>query len=280
MHPLRHLETRALSFTALHTPSFSPLLQRAMGVAQHHDAISGTAMQVVNDDYTKILSIGRADAFDLLSSAFASATGYKGAPFSTCELANATVCPSLESGAPTVLLAYNSLGQAAPSAPVRVSVGFPAGVASYAVYDAKGVPVTAQLIPLSKRDSDLRTLYKGSNTRVQVRDMADITAFLDSAQFSHPPSQKSHPLIIVTLPILVTLSPHHHPPTHPHTHARSGSPSLAHCPRPVSPPSSSSHLRRRPTRRTRTQARCAQASATPPSRTDAFPSQCPRLRAG
>jgi lysosomal alpha-mannosidase len=33
-------------------------LERAMGVAQHHDSIAGTAMQNVNDDYAKIVEGG------------------------------------------------------------------------------------------------------------------------------------------------------------------------------------------------------------------------------
>lgn len=33
-------------------------LEDAMGVVQHHDAVSGTAQQHVNDDYTKRLHIG------------------------------------------------------------------------------------------------------------------------------------------------------------------------------------------------------------------------------
>ena len=44
---------------------------------------------------------------------------------------------------------------------------FDAGVASYAVYDASGAPVTAQIVPLSARDSELRSLYQGSSAPIQ-----------------------------------------------------------------------------------------------------------------
>ena len=39
----------------------SDTLRRAMGVAQHHDAVSGTSKQHVADDYAKRLAIGAAE---------------------------------------------------------------------------------------------------------------------------------------------------------------------------------------------------------------------------
>ena len=36
----------------------SDTLRRAVGVAQHHDAVSGTSKQHVADDYAKRLAIG------------------------------------------------------------------------------------------------------------------------------------------------------------------------------------------------------------------------------
>ena len=36
----------------------SDTLRRAMGMAQHHDAVSGTSKQYVTDDYVKRLAIG------------------------------------------------------------------------------------------------------------------------------------------------------------------------------------------------------------------------------
>ena len=93
----------------------------------------GTAQENVNRDYSLLLEAGRQDAYASVAASFATTTGYKGAPFSMCALSNVTLCPALEAGRPTVVVAYNSLGQAAPSAPVKISVGFPAGVKSYMV---------------------------------------------------------------------------------------------------------------------------------------------------
>ena len=142
-------------------------LERAMGVAQHHDAISGTAMQHVDADYIRILAEARAGAFASIAASTAAATGFSppgGAGWALCELANVTHCPALEGGAATVLVVHNALGQADAAAPVRLAVGLPPGVASYAVTDAAGAPVTAQLLPLSARDLALRALYNGSGS--------------------------------------------------------------------------------------------------------------------
>ncbi len=142
-------------------------LERAMGVAQHHDAVSGTARQNVNDDYAARLAVGRADAFAAIGEAFAAASGYTGEAFAPCELSNVTICAPLEAGQPAVVFIYNALGQADAAAPVRLPVGLPPGVASYAVFDADAHNVTAQLVPLSARDAALRALYNASATSVQ-----------------------------------------------------------------------------------------------------------------
>ena len=135
-------------------------LERAMGVAQHHDAISGTAMQRVDQDYIRILAEARADAFSSIAASLAAVSGCAG--WSLCELHNVTHCPALEAGKPTVVFVYNALGQADGAAPLRLAVGLPAGVASYSVANALGAPVTAQLLPLSERDEELRALYNNN----------------------------------------------------------------------------------------------------------------------
>lgn len=46
---------------------------------------------------------------------------------------------------------------------MRLPVGLPPGVASWAVVDALGHAVPAQLVPLTARDAALRALYNGSS---------------------------------------------------------------------------------------------------------------------
>jgi hypothetical protein len=139
-------------------------LERALGVAQHHDAIAGTALQNVNDDYTAALAAGRGGALGAMAQALAAATGYTAAPFAACELGNVSLCQPLEAGQATVALVYNAQGQGLAGAPQRLAVGFPPGVATWAVYDAAGAPVTAQVVPLSPRDAQLRAMYLNASS--------------------------------------------------------------------------------------------------------------------
>jgi hypothetical protein len=168
MQSARQLQALVGSAADLSSSNALFRLERALGVTQHHDSVAGTARQEVNDDYSLLLEAGRADAYAGLVRDFAAATGYSAAPFALCALANVTLCPALEAGAPVVVLVYNALGQAQAGAPVRLAAGFPSGVVSYAVSDSKGQPVVAQLVPLSQRDKDLRKLY-GGNAGVSVQ---------------------------------------------------------------------------------------------------------------
>ena len=166
---------------------------------QHHDSIAGTAKQRVNNDYERILEGGRAGeararahsllacllrgfasrpcprepgAYRSIAADIATATGYSASSaggWALCPLANVTLCAALQAAQPTVAALYNSLGQAAAAAPVRLPVGMPPGVASWAVADGSGAAVLAQLVPLSPRDAALRDLYNGSAASLQVR---------------------------------------------------------------------------------------------------------------
>lgn len=154
---------------------------------QHHDSVAGTAKQNVNDDvsaaieidwqkiyvvslahkqYELLLESGRAPAFGSITSSMENATGFASA-WSLCPLANVTLCAALEAGQPSVATIYNTLGQPSEATPVRVPVGLPPGVASWAVLDDSGRAIVAQLVPLSPRDVALRALYNGSSVAVQ-----------------------------------------------------------------------------------------------------------------
>lgn len=159
-------------------------LEQALGIAQHHDAIAGTAQQVVNDDYLLRLEAGRVGAYASVSESLATLTGYTDAPFAVCPLANVSICPALESGAAVVAMVHNALSEAAvATAGVRLVAGFPPGVASYAVIDALGEPVTAQLVPLSPRDAALRAL-NGGNANVTVQWLCFVAPVLPATGFS------------------------------------------------------------------------------------------------
>jgi len=139
-------------------------LERAMGVTQHHDSVSGTGKENVNCDYAMQLDAGRVEALASVAESVAAATLFFAAPFAACSLNNVTVCEPLEAGHATVAVLYNSLGQPSRNSHVRVAVGLggAGNVASYAVYDSDANNVTAQLVPLSARDLALRALYNAS----------------------------------------------------------------------------------------------------------------------
>jgi lysosomal alpha-mannosidase len=138
------------------------LLERAMAVTQHHDAVSGTSKQHVANDYARRLAGGRLAADQLVSDALASLTGYKDAAFVTCDLANVTICPLLEAAQATVLVVYNQLAQDR-LVHVRVPVGLPSGVASYKVFNSSAGLVASQLSAPSATDAALRAYYSYSS---------------------------------------------------------------------------------------------------------------------
>ena len=170
--------------------------------SQHHDAVSGTEKQHVAYDYASRIARGRLTAEVGVASALANLTRTApGTAFATCDLANATICPALEAGAAAAVVVYNSRGQAAPAAGVRLPVGLPAGVASYTVTDAAGRAVPAQLVPASPADEALRTGYygyEGSGVAVawlafQVRASVGVPPFLARPAYAAAPSQAALP---------------------------------------------------------------------------------------
>ncbi|XP_063925700.1 lysosomal alpha-mannosidase-like isoform X1 [Zophobas morio] len=72
-------------------------LRQAMGVLQHHDAITGTEKQFVANDYAKLLDSAIKKAEEPLSEIITTLLGKNGSPnlnlnFSSCLLTNITVC--------------------------------------------------------------------------------------------------------------------------------------------------------------------------------------------
>lgn len=73
-------------------------LAEAMGVAQHHDAVSGTAKQHVTFDYAKRLSRGRNSAMTEVAGVLQSMMEVKAQQdFTVCELRNISSCAATES---------------------------------------------------------------------------------------------------------------------------------------------------------------------------------------
>ncbi|XP_078541425.1 lysosomal alpha-mannosidase [Lissotriton helveticus] len=121
----------------------SSVLRRAMGVAQHHDAVSGTAQQHVTDDYAKRLALGRDFCKVLISNSLSSLIGRK-ENFVFCDYLNISVCPLTENLSMFHVYLYNPLGRT-----VTWNVRLPVSGAVYQVKNPDGLLVANEVLPVS-----------------------------------------------------------------------------------------------------------------------------------
>lgn len=88
------------------------LLADAQGIAQHHDAVSGTEKQHVANDYAKRLSIGSEASYEVLSDMTRVLVAKRESKplFSHCPYLNISLCPILEnlSKGKTVVVVVNN----------------------------------------------------------------------------------------------------------------------------------------------------------------------------
>ncbi|KAL3687509.1 hypothetical protein R1sor_013818 [Riccia sorocarpa] len=147
-------------------------LEDAMAIVQHHDGVSGTERQHVADDYAKRLSIGAAEAADVINTALtrlvsgnkpSSAESLK---FELCFHLNVSYCPPSEadlSGEKTlVLVAYNSLAWSR-----QEMIRIPVTSSSVTVTDSDGHPIPSQIVPLSSTARLLREKHLRSHGGVK-----------------------------------------------------------------------------------------------------------------
>ncbi|KAJ8283245.1 hypothetical protein COCON_G00020950 [Conger conger] len=133
-----------------HGDGDSETLRKAMAVAQHHDAVSGTEKQHVANDYARRLATGSAHCQVLVSNALSQLSG-SDAPRSYCEKLNVSVCPLTESGREFSVTVYNPL-----SRPVGWTVRLPVNGSRYSVSDPSGSEVDSQVVPVSQATKDIR----------------------------------------------------------------------------------------------------------------------------
>ncbi|CAL0332951.1 unnamed protein product [Lupinus luteus] len=161
-------------------------LADALAIAQHHDAVSGTERQHVAADYAKRLSIGYAEAEELLASALAflvnhRVSSHEGYPVSDfqqaiqllknvtrfhfvnlfklkCPLLNISYCPPSEATLPNrkslVIVVYNPLAWKRDEV-VRI----PVSTREVFVQDSTGKEIESQLLPLSNATMSIRKHY-------------------------------------------------------------------------------------------------------------------------
>uniref|UniRef100_A0A2M4DMV2 Alpha-mannosidase n=1 Tax=Anopheles darlingi TaxID=43151 RepID=A0A2M4DMV2_ANODA len=129
------------------------VLRDAMGVMQHHDAITGTEKQHVADDYARMLY----NAFEACSvntrSALNQLAGERNSfqfEWNYCKNQNISACDITEGADSSVVLLYNPLGYSSDS-----FVRLPVSEGSYLVRNDRGQTVPSTLIPIPASVIDL-----------------------------------------------------------------------------------------------------------------------------
>lgn len=128
----------------------SDTMRKAMAVAQHHDAVSGTEKQHVANDYAKRLAIGWQHCQVLISNSLAALSNSL-AQRTYCNNLNISICSVTESSEKFSVNVYNPLAR-----PVNWPVRLPVNGSSYLVSDARGIPVDCEVIPVSRATQEVR----------------------------------------------------------------------------------------------------------------------------
>ncbi|KAH0465233.1 hypothetical protein IEQ34_005336 [Dendrobium chrysotoxum] len=161
-----YLAARQLEFLVGRKPGLTTFsLGEALGVAQHHDAISGTSLLHVTNDYTKRLAFGASQAEIVVNLAIPCllnpdekcASSTSSIKLSQCNLLNISYCPSTEEisdGKSLVMVVYNSLGWDRTE-----YVKVPVNDNKLVVRDANGNALETQVIEMDNTTANIRNFY-------------------------------------------------------------------------------------------------------------------------
>ncbi|XP_023318565.1 lysosomal alpha-mannosidase isoform X1 [Trichogramma pretiosum] len=123
------------------------LFREAMGVMQHHDAVTGTEKQHVAEDYARLLYRGFRDAEKLACHSMNLLARIKEVPkpakFHSCPLLNISSCEYSSDNRKFVVSVYNPMSQ-----PLTTFVRLPVNGVSYSVKDYSGRDIITQLVPI------------------------------------------------------------------------------------------------------------------------------------
>ncbi|XP_020576421.1 alpha-mannosidase-like [Phalaenopsis equestris] len=173
-----YLAARQLEFLVgrKHSGPLTFPLGEALAVAQHHDAISGTSLLHVTNDYTKRLAYGASQAEMVIDLAIPClsiptekcASNSSSIKLSQCNLVNISYCPSTEeisNGKNLVMVVYNSLGWNRTEY-IRV----PVDDNQIVVRDANGNFVETQVIEMDNTTKEIRNFYVKAYLGEQPKD--------------------------------------------------------------------------------------------------------------
>ncbi|XP_037083658.1 lysosomal alpha-mannosidase-like [Pollicipes pollicipes] len=128
-------------------PSRVDLLRNAMGINQHHDAVTGTEKQHVADDYVQRLSEATESCQGVVNDALVRA----GLPPQTfCNQLNTSTCHVTERSSKFVAYVYNPLSRS-----VSPWVRIPVAGQSAIVVNEQGATIDSELIPIPAEVQDL-----------------------------------------------------------------------------------------------------------------------------
>ncbi|KAG2538748.1 alpha-mannosidase-like [Panicum virgatum] len=143
---------------------FTSSLEDAMGIAQHHDAVSGTAKQHTTDDYSKRLALGASKVENGVNTALTCLTNSNRTcvssvtKFEQCPLLNISYCPSTEKASSStkslVVVVYNPLGWERSD-----FIRIPVNDENLAVKNSVGTIVESQLVEVDNVTGNLRKFY-------------------------------------------------------------------------------------------------------------------------
>ncbi|XP_046579073.1 lysosomal alpha-mannosidase-like isoform X2 [Haliotis rubra] len=133
-------------------------LKEAVGILQHHDAITGTEQQHVTNDYNLMLSAGEQSCQSVVSRAYQSLLKVS-SPVHFCPLLNISACGLTENHTEFTVQVFNPLGWN-----VTHWVRLPVPVAVYTVASPDGGNVKTQLVPIP--ESTKHIPERGSSSSV------------------------------------------------------------------------------------------------------------------
>ncbi|XP_052778477.1 lysosomal alpha-mannosidase-like [Mya arenaria] len=185
----RQLDALARLAPDFHNSSLKiQVLREAMGVAQHHDAVSGTEKQQVAYDYAMRLANGRSECQKVMNDAMGQlvpkgSEGFMGVFF--CDLLNISACSITEQNKQFVMIVYNPLSHS-----IDHWVRLPVIGSAYSVSGPSGEAIETQMIPVFKRTQNIpeRKGYMAKNElvfRVEIPALGYSTYMIKMSEGTH-----------------------------------------------------------------------------------------------
>ncbi len=132
--------------------------QRSQAIGQHHDAVTGTAKQHVNNDYVLRLDQGIRGCSQVFSESFNHLLSLNGSTLKQeyCAMLNISQCQTTEQNTPFIVTLYNPVAFRSSH-----TVRLPVTDGSYSVTDHLGRLVASQMVPIA--EAVLRLPGRNSN---------------------------------------------------------------------------------------------------------------------